>query len=114
MLNGVTRWVGNSVAVDSAPEDVRLTGLLNSLTGRPVLDATGLTGRYNFVLTFSSGTGVTRSVNPAGQGPDNPADDAAPSLFVAVESQLGLKLESKKVAIDCFVVDKADRVHLEN
>lgn len=71
--------------------------------GRPVLDRTGLTGRYRFLLIF---TPTPPTVQPS--------ESAPPDLLTAVQEQLGLKLESKKEAVEVLVVDHADRVPKAN
>ena len=63
-------------------------------TGRPVIDRTGLTGRFDFTLTFAS------------EGSD---DISAPSIFTAVEEHLGLKLEPTTGPMDVLVVDSVER-----
>ena len=72
-----------------------------------VTDKTGLTGLYDFRLTFtapSSITGVTST----------PTDDA-PDLFTAIQQQLGLKLTKvKDVQVDVLVIDHADQTPTEN
>jgi uncharacterized protein (TIGR03435 family) len=71
---------------------------------QPVIDETHMEGRYNVVLTYAPE-----------RGPDAPpADDDGPSIFTAVEEQLGLKLEPRKVAVDIFVVDRCQRMPTEN
>ena len=74
---------------------------------RPVVDQTGLPGRYDFMLKWTpdqtqfGGLGV--KVPP-------PSDDAAaPDLFTAIQQQLGLKLESVKAPVDVLVIDKVER-----
>jgi uncharacterized protein (TIGR03435 family) len=114
--NGLLRWVGTNVAVDS---DVRnapcLTSLLYSLTRLPVFDATGLKGKYDFTLTFSSDS-MAASGAPALSGGDGtfPPADVGPTVFTAVEEQLGLKLEPRKVVVDLFVIDHAEKTPGEN
>jgi len=116
--SGLTRWVGGNVPTDS--EDAPcLTGMLNSLTGQPVVDSTGLKGKYDFTLTFSSGSPDGASGSAAGSSPSDPggtvpATDVGPSVFGALEDQLGLKLEPKKIMIDAFVIDHAERTPTEN
>jgi uncharacterized protein (TIGR03435 family) len=63
-----------------------------------VVDQTGLSGRYDFQLAWTFDE--TRA----------PTDgSAAPSLFTAVQEQLGLKLEPVKAAADVLVIDKVER-----
>lgn len=69
-----------------------------------VVDKTGLSGTYEFRLEFG------KASQPA--GPANPTDpEGGPSIFTAVEKQLGLKLVGgKKVTLDVIVIDHIDRV----
>ena len=69
--------------------------------GRVVVDQTGLTGTYDFTLTWSE-----QSV-ASGAGQENGAD--APSLFTAVQEQLGLKLVPTKVPVQVIIVDSIER-----
>jgi uncharacterized protein (TIGR03435 family) len=69
---------------------------LSSSVGRVVEDRTGLTGYYAFTLT----TAV-----PARPNADTPADPGAPSLFTALEEQLGLKLEPARKPLQTVVID---------
>jgi uncharacterized protein (TIGR03435 family) len=70
---------------------------------QPVVDATGLTGKYDFVVSWSFD-----AMQPNAPG------DSGPSIFAAVQEQLGLKLESKKVPVDMVVIDHIERVPAEN
>jgi uncharacterized protein (TIGR03435 family) len=71
--------------------------LLTSATGRPVLDRTGLQGRYDFELRWA-----------ATLGGDAPPGDAV-SIFTAVQEQLGLKLDSAAAPLDVVVIDRIER-----
>jgi uncharacterized protein (TIGR03435 family) len=64
-----------------------------------VLDETGLTGAYDIDLTWT----------PEGQDADT-----GPTIFTAVQEQLGLKLEGRKDAVAVMVIDHADRTPVEN
>jgi len=72
---------------------------------QPVQDNTGLTGTYNLKLDWS---------------PDAPPSDSAkdlpsgPSLFTALQEQLGLKLHAQKVVVEVLVVESARKVPTEN
>ena len=80
----------------------QLASALQSLTGRPVMDRTGLAGAFDFDLAWTSGP-----VAPApGAGP--PLDDG-PSIFTALQEQLGLRLESGRGTFDVVVVDAVHR-----
>src|SRR5688572_20533367 len=68
--------------------------------GRPVIDQTGLTGRYDFDLAFA----------PLGASPaDAPSDPARPTIFIALEEQLGLKLQFTKAPLDVIVIDSIEQ-----
>lgn len=71
------------------------------LGGRVVVDQTGLTGTYDFTLTWSD-----QSV-ASGAGQENGTD--APSWFTAVQEQLGLKLVPTKVPVEVIIVDSIER-----
>jgi len=82
-----------------------LTGMLSRELGKPVVDETGLTGKYDFSLEFSAG-----QPNPAIESGASPA----PSLFQVVQNELGLKLEPRKVSREAMVVDQAERMPTPN
>lgn len=96
--------------------------MLESHVGHHIVDETGLTGFYNFSLRFAAGesagsAGVIVTRGSSGE-PLPPLADAgsepAPSIFSAVQNQLGLKLEAKRVLTEVVVVDKAERVPSAN
>jgi uncharacterized protein (TIGR03435 family) len=96
-----------------------LTNVLESPLGKPVVDKTGLAGKYDFNLSFSRDERTSANVagnsgpSPAA-GPIDGVSDAPPDLFTAMQDQLGLKLEQKKIPMDVVVVDRAERVPREN
>ena len=74
--------------------------------GRPVVDKTGLTGGYDFELSFMpEGRGAPIGPLPPGAPELPPIDPNAPSLFTAVQEQLGLKLESARGPVEVIVID---------
>ena len=118
-----------------------LADMLGNMLASPVVDKTGLTGVYEFTLDFSRESmqgdplgmspppgkggagpiGVGAIVTGPGPGPapeNGPLSAAdqpdAPSLFVAVQEQLGLKLEKKRGPLDLIVIDRAEKVPTEN
>ncbi len=80
---------------------------LSSLTGRLVLDKTGLTGKHNFDLRYKPEQTGLQSVSGAATVPN--ADLDRPYLFTALQEQLGLKLESQKGSIVMMVIDHVER-----
>ena len=89
-----------------------LTHALSPMVGRTILDKTGLTGQYDFTLQWTPDPGMMPSRPPGGGvGPvqgDSAPDQSGPSLFTALEEQLGLKLESQKSRVDVIVIDHID------
>jgi uncharacterized protein (TIGR03435 family) len=85
----------------------RVAGVLSGpRSGRRVVDDTGLDGVYDFELRWTPGPGQI----PAGPGPDPlPIDPEAPSLFIALEEQLGLKLVPATGPLDHFIVERIER-----
>jgi uncharacterized protein (TIGR03435 family) len=79
--------------------------MLNGQAGRPVVDRTGLTGNWQFELTFAQ----ERRLGPEGQGDALPPPDPnLPNFFTALQEQLGLKLESTKAPFDVTVIDAVE------
>jgi uncharacterized protein (TIGR03435 family) len=94
---------------------VPISLLVNQLTrevSRQVLDKTGLQGNYNFTLRFTSerrlappgGTG-----GPGGPGDAPAPDSSGPSVFTALQEQLGLKLESQKGPVEILIIDSIEK-----
>ncbi len=76
----------------------RFVDMLANQLGRPVLDGTGLKGKYDFTLYFEPET------------PNAWWTDPAPTLLIAVQQQLGLRLEATKAPVDMIVIDHVERV----
>jgi len=99
-----------------------LVGFLSNQSARPVLDGTGLTGLYDFVLDYVPEGGLAATLRRPAIPEAQPGQEAvpeestlgAPTLSVAIEQQLGLKFEPRKGPFDVFVVDHVDRVPKEN
>jgi uncharacterized protein (TIGR03435 family) len=82
-------------------------GLFSSELGCPFEDNTGLTGRYDFKLEWAPDE---RQPNGGGE----PGDPNGPSIFAAVQDQLGLKLEVKKFSVEMFIIDHVNKVPAPN
>ena len=78
---------------------------LSSRVGRSIVDRTGLAGRFDLDVEFAP-TPVRSDGSDPSLG-DRPASDA-PSIYTAIQEQLGLKLESQKTAIDVTVIDRVE------
>jgi uncharacterized protein (TIGR03435 family) len=79
-------------------------------SGRTVVDQTGIDGTFDFTLTWSPDTNV-RSVD-GGEVADAGAN--GPSIFTALQEQLGLRLEPRKRQIEQLVVDHAEKIPTAN
>jgi uncharacterized protein (TIGR03435 family) len=77
---------------------------LSMFVGRVVLDRTGLTGTFDVNLTWTPDQMPQR---PPG-APDPPVDPNGPSIFTAVQEQLGLKLDSQRGPVEVLVIDRAE------
>jgi uncharacterized protein (TIGR03435 family) len=75
---------------------------------QPVMDATGIAGRFDLKLEW---TPDDLQANPpsAGSRPSNKPEAAGPSIFAALQEQLGLKLESSRVSAEVLVIDSAEK-----
>ena len=75
-----------------------LAATLLSPVGRPVVNKTGIKGNYDIKLDYAEG-----ETNPT-----------LPTIFTAIQEQLGLKLESEKVPIQMLIIDHVDKTPTEN
>ncbi len=113
----------------------QLAEMLTNQLGSPVTDQTGLTAFYDYTLEFAPdggnpmghmgmmmpptgggvGGGGVAGGGGSGDGPIGNASDASgPSIFTAVQEQLGLKLEQKKGPVDLLVIDHLEKIATEN
>ena len=76
--------------------------LQRAVLDRPVVDRTGLTGRYDFDLDWAPSERES-----GGEIAAAPADSPAPPLLTALQQELGLKLEATRGPAQAFVIDKA-------
>jgi uncharacterized protein (TIGR03435 family) len=112
-----------------------LAGILSNQVDRPVVDQTGIQGEFDFTLDFApdesmrpSGPmggmaigvpGPSAGSGGGGAAPGTPGAEprdpsSAPSIFSAIQNQLGLKLEPKKAPMETIVVEKAEKLPAEN
>lgn len=95
---GSSKCTGRSTTVS------QILNQLSYYAGRPVFDKTGLTGRYDFILTFAR-----ESTTPAATAGDVPPSSDAPDIMTALQEQLGLKLVPAKGMMDVLVIDHVER-----
>jgi uncharacterized protein (TIGR03435 family) len=74
---------------------------------RPMVDQTALAGRYDFTLTWTPDE--TQFGGRGGQAPPADPATAPPGLFTAIQEQLGLRLESTKLPVEVFVIDRLEK-----
>lgn len=90
----------------------KLAAALSFILGRPVLDRTGLTDVYDFKLQWNPDEGVAKLVQDewkAAAAQEASQSSDGPSLFAALQQQLGLKLQSGRGNIEVIVVDRVER-----
>ncbi len=94
----VTHWTSQLIELKETNATIQeFAEMMGYLVERPVVDQTGLAGRYDFTLKWTPDGATTSDPN------------APPGVFVAVGEQLGLKLEATKAMVDVIVIDHADR-----
>jgi uncharacterized protein (TIGR03435 family) len=98
---GMSMSISNDRAAASSSEEAmsEFAGMLAGQLRLPVIDATGLTGKYDLAMTWVPG-----------DSPDNPG----PTIYAALQEQLGLKLESRKGMVDIVVIDHIEKTPTEN
>jgi uncharacterized protein (TIGR03435 family) len=122
---------GNAHMAANGQSMAGLAEMLSNQLDLPVVDMTGLAGKYDFTLTYAMENGVGLRL-PAGIAPPPPAGpppgesgggmpgasapdgQSSPNLFAALQEQLGLKLEQRKGPVDLLVVDHLEKVPVEN
>jgi bla regulator protein blaR1 len=87
-----------------------LAHLLSRQLSRTVVDKTGLSGEYDFTLDYTPDNMPMppHGASEGGPKPEMQVDPGGPSIFTAVEEQLGLKLEATKGMVDVIVIDHID------
>jgi bla regulator protein blaR1 len=98
--------IGKSQLTGSGATLEMLTTAIANQLGRPVLDRTGLVGAFDFKLEWAAQAGAF--FPPSGDA-SAPADPNGPSIFTALQEQLGLKLESAKGPVDVLIIDRVER-----
>jgi uncharacterized protein (TIGR03435 family) len=114
MMEGVKT---GSVIVFLTARAQPLTALVELLSREfqmPISDRTGLQGNFDFKLEFAPRPPGALPSPPSPERPPSVEDDGAANLTTAVQQQLGLRLNSRKVPTDVVVIDRADKVPTEN
>lgn len=95
MLPGVNATMADFVGV-----------MQSAVLDRPVVDQTGLSGRYDFQLSWAPDESQFSAIH---MPPSAQSDNPLPSLFTAIQEQLGLKLEATKAPADVMVIDHVEK-----
>jgi uncharacterized protein (TIGR03435 family) len=81
----------------------RFAAVLSRVLGAPVADETAQSGSFTFTLTWAPENNLAPVSTP------NAGANDGSSIFTAVQEQLGLKLDARKVPLDVFVIDRAEK-----
>ena len=90
---------GPGVILAAAVTMTQIANTLNRAVDRPIVDRTDVKGYFNMRLQFAPDTGT----------PAAATDTAAPSIFTAIQEQLGLKLEPSKSPMEVLVIDSVEK-----
>ena len=105
-VNGVHASANGWVLSSHNASMAVLAGFLQlAVVDRPVVDKTGLTGRYDIDLDFTPDTSQFNGHPP----PERKTETPSPNLFDALQQQLGLKVSSEKTLVKVVVVDHAEK-----
>jgi uncharacterized protein (TIGR03435 family) len=97
---------GKSISLERG-KLARMTQILSTALGRPVIDQTGLGGLYDLSLQWDDAP--VPGVDTSGiEVPAAPANDHG-SIFTAIQDQLGLRLEPQRAPVEVIVVDRIER-----
>ena len=100
--NGITMVVRNGTVSDFRD----LTQ--NMLVDRPIVDQTGLTGRYDFNVTFTPDDSQFNGHPPPAPAKSDTVEPA-PAFFDALQQQAGLRLDAQKTQVDVLAIDHAEK-----
>lgn len=93
------RNVTMAVIAQYLPQDFR----------RPVVDETGLSGSFDFLLYSTPDSIDASAPNPGSPAPEASLDSGAPTFTEALKEQLGIKLESTTAPVRILVIDHVER-----
>jgi uncharacterized protein (TIGR03435 family) len=99
-IGGVISATSRTMRATAVPMSLLVNALIQQ-TGRLTIDKTNLQGLFDFNLQFST-AGLAGTAPPI-------AEDPQPSLFIAIQEQLGLRLESTKASVDVLVIESVQR-----
>ncbi len=97
---GMAKGVGIPIA--------NLIPMLSRILGRTVIDKTELKGNFDISMQWTPDDSQAQQFPPDGPRPP-PSDPTGPSIFTALQEQLGLKLESQKGPVEMFVIEHVEK-----
>lgn len=106
---GLAPGGGMTFNVRNAPLDSVANALQGNLLDKPVVNLTGLTGKYDFSVKFTPDASQLVNIGPVPPGAAATDPDAPPDIFTAFQQELGLKLESTKTPVDVMVIEKIEK-----
>ena len=106
--NGQAKLTAKAMAME------RFAVQLSTMTGgRKVIDKTGITGLYDIEISYAPDSQMmpqlVRQGPPGADGPVPVAEPTGPTIFTAIQEQLGLKLEADKTPLEYFVIDGVEK-----
>ena len=99
-----------SVSVQRAPVS-QLIDLMSNVLRAPVVDMTGLTGRYDLTLNVAK---YAADMAAQGKSMDSAPADPQALISMILQEELGLKLEARKMPLELVIVDHAEKSPIEN
>jgi uncharacterized protein (TIGR03435 family) len=100
--SGSARMTATNITMEKLAQS--LTQNLARELGRVVIDKTGIEGKYDVALTWGPESNSAAMVNASNEG-----SPPGPSIFTAIQEQLGLKLESSKGPVQTLVIDHIEQ-----
>lgn len=104
---GIRGRIGSMQGVGASMAD--FAGSLSERVGRSVVDRTGLQGNWDFTLTHSQDPSQLSADVLATGDPRPPEDPTKPTIFTALQEQLGLKLDAQRGPVQVMVIDSMAR-----
>jgi uncharacterized protein (TIGR03435 family) len=102
--------MGRSQITAEGVELQMMIPMLATILGRPVINKTGLAGKFDFKLEWTPDPNQAfGNFGPPPPDAPPPGDPSGPSIFTAVQEQLGLRLESEKGPVEMVVIDRVEK-----
>jgi uncharacterized protein (TIGR03435 family) len=106
--NFMFRGLGKLVVTNNTMEDF-CRGMQGAVMDKPVVDQTGLKDRYDFNLNWTPDQSQFSAMGANVPPPNLDDPNAPPSLYTALQEELGLKMEPTRAKADAFVIDHVEK-----